>query len=482
VTTPQRVAVIGGGIAGLSAAWSLLRPELARQRNARSLTPHVTIFESSANLGGKIRTSEFAGSTVEEGPDAFLARVPWGTRLCHELGLDDQLVSPGTQQASVWTETGLRPFPRDTVLGVPSRLLPLLRSNVLSRKGAARAFLDHVMPPGRGRTADDASIAEVIGTRLGTEVLDSLVEPLLGGINAGNVETLSLASAAPQLAELSSAGPSLIRSARAQLKRRNIEQSPRPVFYSTRGGLSTLVTTLEKALRDKGAGIHTGSTVQHLEIRDGRWILHTGTDEVEADAVVIATPSFVTANLIAALAPDAAMALHEIRYSSVAIVRLAYNDADIPVALDSTGFVVPSRHGHLLTACSWVSSKWPETKASGTTTLRASVGRMDDDRFTHFSDEELVDAVHVELTEVMGVRRRPESAGVIRWMSALPQYEIGHASRVQTAVSALRSLPPVALAGAAYDGLGIPACIRSGSEAGEAVLERLAHSVESSSR
>jgi oxygen-dependent protoporphyrinogen oxidase len=266
----------------------------------------------------------------------------------------------------------------------------------------------------------------------------------------------------------------MIRSARAQLKRRNIEQSPRPVFCSTRGGLSTLVTALEKHLLDKGATIRTDSTVQHLEPHENGWLLHVGSENVYADAIVLATPAFVSSNLLAAASMDAAAALSGIRYASVGIVRLAYRSEDVPGPLDATGFVVPSRHGHLMTACSWSSSKWPDTKVEGSVVLRASVGRMDDNRFTHFSDDELVDAVHIELTEVMGLQRRPTEFDVVRWTSALPQYEIGHVERVQTATRALRGLPPIALAGAAYDGLGIPACIHSGTEAGELTLERLA--------
>lgn len=473
------VVVVGGGIAGLAAAWTLCRSELARNPLARSAHPRVTVLEADARLGGKIRTSDFAGFAVEEGPDAFLARVPWATRLCHELGLDNELTSPAQQQAWIWHQEQLDRFPSRTLLGVPSSLVTLAKSGLISRRGTLRAGLDYLLPRRRTNNEDDPTIAQVIESRLGTEVLETLVDPLLGGINAGDVRRLSIASAAPQLAEAISDGRSVMWAARDHLSsHQSNDEEPKPIFQATRGGLTTLVTALEKQLDEYGVSIRTNAPVTRLHQHpDHAWDVTFGPadslDVIEVDGVVLAIPAFEASELLQNVNRSSATALSQIDYASVAMIRLAYDTADVPGRLEGSGFVVPASEGRLVTACSWVTSKWGELANHQTVILRASVGRSNDTRFTNLSDDELIAAVHKELTVALGLRGKPTAADVIVWNDALPQYEVGHASRVHTAEVGLEKHPGIALAGAAYRGLGIPACIHSGSEAAEHVLAQL---------
>ncbi len=421
------VAVVGGGITGLATAW-FLRREAPGVR--------VTIHEAGDRVGGKIRTADLAGRPVEEGPDTFLARVPWAVQLCRDLGLEGELVEPATGRAYIWTRGRLLPIPAGTVLGVPARFGPLARSGVVSPAGVARAAADRVLP--WSHWGEDPSVADVVGARYGQEVVDRLVDPLLGGIHAGRADRLSLAANAPQVAAAARSG----RSLSAGLRR--LPASSGPVFMSLRGGLQCLVERLRERL--DGVEIHTGAPVACL-------------DDLGAEAVVVTVPAPAAAALVRPLAPAAAAELEAIEYASVVTITLAYPAHALPGPLEGSGFLVPRVEGRLLTACTWTSAKWPGTApGNGLVLLRASAGRIGDERAMGLADGTLVERVHAELAEAMSLRDRPAEALVTRWQRAFPQYDVGHQARVARIEA---DLPPgVLLAGAAYRGVGIAACIR----------------------
>ena len=471
------VAVVGGGITGLAAAWYLA-----------SSDAKVILFERESRLGGKIRTQAIAGVPVDTGADSFLARVPWAAELCRAIGLGDRLVAPATGAASIWTRGRLRPLPAGLVLGVPTGLPSLVRAGLLSPGGVARAGLDLLLP--RSRLGEDPSVAEVVGGRLGREVLERLVEPLLGGIHAGRADRLSLGAVAPQVAGparssrslilgLRRAGPPPAEGPSGPLSGKGGPSGPLsgkggPVFLTTERGLGALTERLAEVLRDR-VELQCGTGVKAIDaVGSGlRVTLDDGSDR-RADAVVLTVPAFAAAELLRAACPDAAAELEAIRHASVALVTLAYPLDAFPAGRpQGSGFLVPRRDGRLLTACSFLTTKWPELGAAvpGQVILRASTGHIDDDRPMHLSDDELEARVHLELTAALGLTRPPDEAQTHRWPRAFPQYEPGHARRVQRIEEAIArgGLAGLHLAGAAYRGLGVAACVQQGRDAAELV-------------
>lgn len=427
------VAVVGGGITGLATAWDL---------SGRGCD--VVLYEASERLGGKIRTAPFAGVATEAGPDAVLARVPWAAQLVSELGLDGEVVHPATGRASIWSRGRLRPLPDGLVLGVPGRLLPVARSGILSPLGLARAGLDLVLPK---REVDDPSVAAVIGGRFGGEVLARLVDPLVSGINAGRADRLSLEVVAPDVAAAARDNRSLLLALR---KRPPVDRT-RPVFLSLAGGLQRLVDRLGEALCERGVDVRTGAPVASLP---------------DADAVVLTVPAFAAADLVGGRAGDE---LRAVEYASVSLATMTYP----AVRLDGSGFLVPRPEGWLMTAGTFVSSKWPErTPDGGRVMIRCSAGRFGDDRHLDLDDAALVDRLHGELSRAVDLGgASPLEWRVDRWPRSFPQSEPGHLARVARIEDALPR--NVFVAGAAYRGVGIASCIRQSRQVAERVAQSL---------
>jgi len=443
---------VGGGITGLAAAWFL------RDR------ADVVLFEAGGRLGGKIATGELAGVPVETGPDTFLARVPEATDLCGAVGLGDDLVPPATGKAYLWSRGRLRPLPEGHVLGVPTAAVPLVRSGVVSAAGAARAGLDLVLP--RRPLGSDPSVAEVVGARLGTEVLDRLVDPLVGGIHAGRSDRLSLAATAPHLAAAAGASRSLVLGLR---RRRSAGPDDEPVFLGLAGGMERLVDRLRTELAT--VDVRTGARVESVVPDAAGW--RVAGPDVPVDAVVLTVPAFAAADLVRAACPPAAAELGAIAYASVAVTTLGYRPSAVAGPLDGSGFLVPRVEGRLMTACTWSTSKWPDLGRSGLVLLRPSAGRFGDERALGLDDAELVDRLHGELVTSVAATEPPVASLVTRWVRAFPQYEPGHTERVARIESALAAaMPGVVVAGAAYRGLGIAACVRQAEQAASAVLAR----------
>lgn len=439
------VAVVGGGITGLATAYYLRQAGIA-----------ATVVEAGDHPGGKIQTEELAGVPVERGPDTFLARVPWAVDLCRELGLGDELVEPATGKAFLWTGGRLRPLPARHVLGVPVALRPLLASGVLSRAGVARALLDLVLPA--TRHGDDPSVAAVVGRRMGRQVVDRLVDPLVGGINAGRADILSLAATARPIADGAARSRSLV------LGLRGAKAGPGgPVFLGLQGGLHRLVDRLVEEVGD----VRTGTAVRNIVAGDGGYTLEwdSGPD-LSAGAVVVTVPPYAAAGMLAAQSPAAAGHLAAIRHASVVTATLAYRPSALSGPLEGAGMLVPRVEGRLLTACTWSTTKWPALAASGMVLLRASSGRDGDERAMELPDAEIVRRLHDELAKALELKERPEESLVSRWPRGFPQYEVGHQARVEAIEAALAAdAPGVLVAGAAYRGLGIAACIEQARRA-----------------
>ncbi len=507
----QRVVVVGGGIAGLTAAYRLLHPA-----DAGAEVPRVVLIDSAERLGGKILSTPFEGRFVDEGADAFLLRVPWANELCEELGIAAERISPAVGGASV-VRVGSRgqrlaPLPDGLIGGVPTRLGPLVRSPLLGPAGTLRAAADYVLPrrsterrrgpdgtdvmiEGRRRAVSvrpgAASVGDIVRARLGAAVASQVVDPLLGSISAGDINRLDAATSAPILGQALERSRSLMRGLRQMQPAPAPDGSgPAPIFGSFEGGMGRLVEALMKRL--DGCVLRLGTPVEAIRRPGSRFAVDTGSEVLDADAVIIAAPAHAAAQILPA-APDAAAALGLIDYASVAVLTLSVRAGAIEAPAEA-GFLVTRDTGWLTTACSYGSAKWPNWATGGdqpddsrNVVLRVSVGRDDDDRHTRLDDAELRDTVIGELSSLPPLRGLSDPGAVAerrvsRWPQSLPQYRPGHGHLVDRIEEALaRELPGVFVTGAAYRGLGIPACIRQGNEAAAAVVQHLASVPASSS-
>jgi oxygen-dependent protoporphyrinogen oxidase len=447
-----RVVVIGGGIAGLAAACALVDGGV-----------EVTLVESTERVGGKLRISEVAGVAVDEGAEMFLRRVPEALDLVAALGRSDELVSPLTTSASVWARGSLRPMPTGTVMGVPSD--PSALHGVLSAGEVSRVELDRILPG--SAPGEDISVGKWVAHRVGRAVVERLVDPLLGGVYAGRADELSLAATIPQL-------PRDERSVLAAA-RRVVPKSPstEPVFATVTGGMGTLPASVAGAITASGGVIVTNRTVRRLERTETGWrVVHGPTiDEqvIEADAVVVAVPAAPAARLLADAAPSAATELAAIEAASMAIVTTAWRVEDAP-SIATSGYLVPAMYGRSVKAVTFASSKWQHLARPDIVIVRCSIGRHGDVADLQRDDVDLVGAAVLELTSHAGFRGVPIDSRVSRWGGGLPQYAVGHRDRVARIRSAVAAVPGLAVCGATYDGVGVPACIRTGQAAAAALL------------
>ncbi len=462
MTAELRVAVIGGGITGLAAAWEL------------SSDPSVSVhlLEAAPRVGGKIHTTPFAGRLVDEGADAFLRRVPDAVALAGELGLTDRLVSPAVRQACVWIDGSLRRLPDGLVMGVPVRFDGVTASGILSEDGLDRLRAE---PNLAGDPLEgDATVGSVIRRRLGDEVLERLVGPLVGGINAGEPDEMSIDAVVPQLAAGAHRHRSIIEGLRAVAA----PPSDEPVFATPLGGMSEFIDALEAHLRTRGVEIRLGTPIDALEPVERertarRWRITTAAGSDEFDGVVLTVPAGVAGRLVEAFAPTAAEHLAAIESASVAMVTVAYRSEDVPVPLDASGFLVPRDAGLSITAVSWASSKWAHL-AGGDVILRVSIGHHRDPAPLDLDDDDLVATVEHDLHTTMGIDAPPRERRVSRFVDGLPQYGVGHLDRVAEIDAAMAAAADrVVVTGAAFRGVGIPACIRQGRDAATTLRRRL---------
>jgi oxygen-dependent protoporphyrinogen oxidase len=463
----RHVVIVGGGIAGLAAAHRLAGAQLAAGGTS-SAGPRITLLEADERLGGKIRTEDFAGRPLDVGAEALLARVPAALELCHELGLEHDLVAPASDQPYVWTDR-LHPLPPRLMAGVPDGSQALIGSGILSPAGLARAGLDLIVPA--RRPAHDVSIGSLVRRRLGDQVLERLIDPLLGGIHAGSCDELSVRAAAPQLEAALRARRSLVRGLRA-LSGGSLPAPTGPTFLTLSGGLEELVRTLRERLST--VECRTRAALQSLEPLPGGGARLTlaGGETLDADHVIMAVPAFAAAAILAEACPAAAGELEEISYASVATIALSYPVEAFDQRLAGSGFLVQRGRGHTITACTWSSAKWPHL-AGDTVLLKCSAGHAGAGGALALDDEQLVRSVRADLAQAMNLRAAPLQERVFRFERALPQYTVGHLERIARIDAALARLAGVSLCGAAYRGVGVAACIGDGQAAADGVLAAL---------
>jgi oxygen-dependent protoporphyrinogen oxidase len=451
-----RVVVVGGGVAGLATAYRLV---------SGSKDLDVTVLEAGPEPGGKVRSVEVGGVSLDAGPDSLIARKPWAVQLARELGLGRELVAPGTGVTFVWTDHGLRRFPSGP-FGIPTDLRELWGWDGMSRRGRIEALGDLVRKP--RKEEGDEPLGALLRRRIGDEATDSLVAPLLGGLFAGDVDRLSALATFPELVEWERRQGSLIRGARAAARTATDATPPPPMFLRPRGGMGRLTDVLAVTLGDR---VRCGMRVEAVEPEGPGYVVRARGLELSADSVVLATPAFVSADLLERLAPQAATALEGIPHVSTGVVLLVYGEGTGGRLPDSSGFVVPK--GKLaMTACTLVSRKWPDRAFGDRAVVRCFVGGSGAEDLLDQPDDQIAEGVARQLAAILPLPSEPESWRLVRWPRSMPQYEVGHLDRV---AAIERVLPPgMFVAGPAYRGPGIADCVRGGNEAAETVRSHMA--------
>jgi protoporphyrinogen oxidase len=478
----SRIVIVGGGITGLVAAYSLLHQPWPNTEQR----PQITLLEASPRLGGKIKTIEFAGATVDSGAEG-LQLLPEGQALCQQLALTDEFISQRPYKTHIWTHRRMYPMPADMMMGIPTSVLSIVRSRILSIPGMLRAGMDLVLP--RTKFSSDPTVSEVIGTRLGSDVLDHLVEPLLAGIHAGDITKLSLSASVPQIADVTLKNRSLVIGLQTLKKARRSQQTngkasngKRPGLLSFDKGLSRLVERLQEEL--EGIDLRHNEAVKTLEQQsDGSYQLTTsrGTT-LTAQHVILAIPAQPAAELLQASNEKLAQVLTGIEHASVTVVHLAYRaSAFDPKHQQHGSFLTPSKDGHLLKSCANITTKWERTQqqivkdANGEelVILRCSSGRAGDKRALQMEDEAVITAFHNELVAAIGLRERPVTTHITRWTDAFTQYNSGYKEQLTAIEQQLaQDLPGVALAGADYHGMGLASCIKDGLRVANLIQQR----------
>lgn len=471
------VAVVGGGISGLAAAWQL---------SSADPSPDVVVLEGAPQVGGKLSVQEVAGIPVDVGAESVLARRPEALDLAREVGLADGVVPARQVGAWVWSRGGRWALPAGTLMGVPSGPDGLTGLLTAEEVAPVRAEPDLAWDPELDPDAD-IDVASLVASRLGRAVVDRLVQPLLGGVYAGQAEALSLRATVPALWHAAVDGRSVVATAREATAREAADQAagparsatPAPLFMGIRGGVGRLPPAVAGALRSRGVEIRTSATVRSLQRCGHQWRLVIGPVGapmmLHADAVVLATPARPTSRLLAGVLPDASAALATVEYASVALVTWLFPRRAVQ-GLAGSGVLVPPVDGHLVKAATFSSSKWQwlDDLAPEHVVVRASIGGYRQEQALQLDDDRLAVAALDDLRGLPGARLpAPAASTVTRWGAGLPQYAVGHVHAVAAVARSVATAAGLELAGAAYEGVGVPACIASGRLAAQRVLIHL---------
>ncbi len=462
----KKVVVIGGGITGLSAAYYL-----QKTIREKKLSCDVLLVEASHKLGGKFQTVYRDGFTIERGPDSFLERKKSAAELAIDVGLKDELVNNTAGRSFVLANEKLHPMPKGAVMGIPTKITPFITTDLFSIQGKMRAAADFVMP--RSKVSGDQSLGGFFRRRLGDEVVENLVEPLLSGIYAGDIDRLSLMSTFPQFYQVEQKHRSLIKGMKKTTPtgpKKEVNAKNQGIFLTLKGGLQSLVKAIEEKLESSSVlkGTRVVSIVNNnekgykLQLNNGEWL--------EADSILLTLPHPALADLF----PDnpVIQELREMPATSVATVAMAFDAKDVDDHLDGTGFVVSRNSDYTITACTWTHKKWPHTTPEGKVLLRCYVGRAGEETVVDLSDEEIERIVLADLKRTMDLTAKPNFTIVTRWKQAMPQYTVGHKERIDKIKADFQhNMPGVFIAGSSFEGLGIPDCIDQGKAAVNDVLQ-----------
>lgn len=457
----KRIVIVGGGIAGLTTAFYL-----EKEIKDKNLAIDVKLLEASDRFGGKINTLRKSGFTIERGPDSFLIRKPSAERLARHVGLGDKLVKNGTGKSYVLVGDQLHPMPKGSFMGIPINMEEFLKSDLLSTEGKERVKKELMIE--KGEPLEDQSLGKFFKRHFGDELVDNLIEPLLSGIYAGDMDDLSLMATFANFYQLEQKYGSLIKGLQDTLPPSDPNAKKESKFYSIEGGLEALVEAVTAAIQP-GVLKKNAAVAEIKRTEAGYQLLTTNGDSYKADAVLFATPYNVTKNW---LAPYLSLST-EMKATSVANVAMAFDLDQIQDDLDGTGFVVSKNSDFRITACTWTHKKWPETTVpENKALLRCYVGRPGDEEIIHYSDEELEKIVLNDLHKIMKIEGKPLFSVVSRWENGMPQYSIGHRQFVNNLEAQLeKELPGVFVAGSSYRGIGIPDCIDQGEAATKQLLD-----------
>ena len=477
----RSIVIVGGGIAGLSAAWELS----GAAAGPNDSTPRIELIEASKRLGGALVTTEFADRTIDLGADGFLARRPEGTALIREIGWFDQLVPIDASGASILLKGALYELPTGLAMGIPTSVGQVRQVRGLTWRARLAARRDQIFP-NRLSVGDDITIGSIVRAKLGRELSYKFIEPMVGGIQAGRIDDLSAKSVFPPLYEAAARGGSLMKAmqpATSSHAPSTESSSSEPLFYSLAHGLGSLPGELARLLKQRGVVFRTGVEVTALRRTPSAsypWEVDTATTTTPADAVVMATPASVTGYLLGAHDPRFER-LTDIDSASAAMVTFSVPRELITLPENGTGVLVPldtawSGEGSMMvTAITLLDRKWPRLRRDDDVLVRAHVGRIDDNRWAALSDDELTLRVAMELREILQRFGAPSASIVQRWPNGLPQYRVGHSTLVADAKKAAASMN-LALCGVAYDGVGVPASIGSGRRAARETVALIAKS------
>ena len=460
----KKVVIIGGGITGLSAAFYM-----QKEAREKGLPLDILLVEASNRLGGKIETVRRDGFVIERGPDSFLIRKKSMGILAKDVGVDNELVKNATGQAYIYINGKLHPIPGGSIMGVPTEIGPFLKTELFSVAGKLRAAGDLVLP--RTPIEGDQSLGMFFRRRLGGEVVENLIEPLLSGVYAGDIDHMSLQSTYPQFAEVEEKHRSLILGMKKTAPKSDPNKKKEGAFHTFRNGLETLVEAIEAKLDPKT--VLKGVRLQSIKQIDDKNLLEFNNGQkIEADAVIMTTGHAVTSSIFAA--HDILQDLGKIPTTSVATVALAFPAEAIVQEKEGTGFLVSRSADYSITACTWTHRKWPTSTPKGKVLIRAFVGRVGDEAIVDLPDAEIERIVLSDLGSLIDIKGEPDFTVITRWKEDRPQYRVGHKQRIENARKELKEkFPRVKLAGASYDGVGLPDCIDQGKAAVKEVLEDL---------
>ncbi|MFN2746988.1 MULTISPECIES: protoporphyrinogen oxidase [Bacillus] len=468
----RKIVIIGGGITGLAAAFYL-----EKEIKTNGLPAEVTLVEASPRLGGKIQTVHKDGYVIERGPDSFLERKQSAPQLVKDLGLEHLLVNNATGQSYVLVNETLYPIPEGAVMGVPTKIGPFLTTGLFSFQGKLRAGMDLLLPASKPQ--EDQSLGEFFRRRVGGEVVENLIEPLLSGIYAGDIDRLSLMSTFPQFYQTEQKYRSLIVGMK---KSRGRQGSQKPAgkkkgqFQTLKTGLQTIVEELEKQL--ERTKIYKGTKVVKIKHAAGGYSLKLDNGTVlDADAAVVTAPHKAVSQMFQD--EDWLKGLQKMVSTSVANVALGFPEEAVQMEHQGTGFVISRNSDFSITACTWTNKKWPSTTPEGKVLLRAYVGKAGDESVVEQSDKEMVKIVLDDLKRIMNIEGEPEMSCITRWNEAMPQYHVGHQKRIKEIREGLQtSYPGIFVTGASFEGVGIPDCIDQGKQAVKDVLSHLFEKAE----
>jgi oxygen-dependent protoporphyrinogen oxidase len=463
----KRLAIIGGGISGLSAAYAL------EKKRRAGVEVEYSLYESSPRLGGVLVTDHVDGCIVEAGPDSFLTEKPWASDLCTELGLGDQLIgsNDADRKTYILTRGRLIEMPDGLMFMVPTKILPTVLSPLFSLKTKLRMAREWFHPP--HKATGDETVASMVERHYGPEMVDLLADPLLSGVYGGEASQLSVRAVLARFADMEAKHGSLGRAVLAA--RRNAPKpangKPRPLFTSLKDGMQQMVDALVAEIPTDS--LYIGAVVQAVSREAGNWIVSAGLQSDEFDAVILALPTQAAASLLRMSSPELVAELASVNYSSSVTVALGYDNQVRQSLPPGFGFLIPRSAGKRMLAATFVHNKFPHRAPDDRALLRCFLGGARDEKILSLPDEEILSIVRAELKQILNLTAEPLFTRVVKWKGAMAQYGVGHLERLKRIEALRQKLPGLALAGNGYNGIGVPDCVRSGTEAVNTVLEAL---------